>query len=284
MNHIASSTWQGSFLQKEDIMKRSITTLTLFSLIAFVGILQGASPATGPSDAFLKEAAKPVSIPIITEGESIDVTIDEDSSPTPFTLILHATDADNDPLTWGINSGGAHGYPNVTSGTGTSQEITSTPAANFNGSDSFVVRVIDGVDGGDYITVNVTVNPQRCPGEHGGGGRLRHAPRWRVRTGTTGTWNDNTDLVPGALTYAYQWQRADDASGSNAVDIAGATGTTLDRCPRRQPEISPFQRHGRRRRRRPPGFGQHLGEHGMATRRQQLAGHHGGYEGLRDAR
>ena len=149
----------GEFPSERRHHERSITTLTPVSLIAFVGILQ-ASPATGPSDAFLKEAAKPVSIPIITEGGSIDVTIDEDSSPTPFTLILHATDADNDPLTWGINSGGAHGYPNVTSGTGTSQEITYTPAANFNGSDSFVVRVIDGVDGGDYITVNVTVNPR----------------------------------------------------------------------------------------------------------------------------
>jgi|GEM_PF-3236898 len=40
---------------------------------------------------------------------------------------------------------------------------------------------------------------------------------------TSGTWSD---ADADALTYTYQWQRADDASGTNAVNIAGATGSS----------------------------------------------------------
>ena len=34
-----------------------------------------------------------------------------------------------------------------------------------------------------------------------------------------GTWNDDTDLIPGTLTYTYQWQRADDAMGTNTINL-----------------------------------------------------------------
>ncbi len=208
-------------------MKRAITTLTLFSLIAFAGILHGAGPATGPSDDFLKEAAKPIYIPVITEGESIAITMDEDGSPLAFALTLNATDGDGDTLTWSINTGATYGTPAVTSGTGTSQEITYVPAENFHGSDSFVVRVIDGVDGGDTITVNVTVNPRNDAPVNTAIPSVVGTPHvGDMLTATAGTWNDSADLAPGAITFSYQWQRADDAGGSNAVDIAAATNST----------------------------------------------------------
>ncbi|MBK8903065.1 MAG: tandem-95 repeat protein [Anaerolineaceae bacterium] len=96
--------------------------------------------------------------PVITEGASTDVTMDEDGSPTPFSLTLHATDADADTLTWSLQSQASHGAATV-SGTGSAKAVTYTPTANYFGSDSFIVRVSDGHGGLDSITVNVTINP-----------------------------------------------------------------------------------------------------------------------------
>ena len=42
-------------------------------------------------------------------------------------------------------------------------------------------------------------------------------------TATDGTWDSQAN---GTVTYAYQWQVADDASGTNAADISGATSST----------------------------------------------------------
>lgn len=98
--------------------------------------------------------------PVITQGASTPVTMDEDGSPTAFALTLNATDADGDTLTWSISSAAGNGVAGA-SGTGGSKTITYTPAADWNGSDSFDVQVDDGLLGGtDTITVNVTVDPQ----------------------------------------------------------------------------------------------------------------------------
>ncbi|MBM4165070.1 MAG: tandem-95 repeat protein, partial [Lentisphaerae bacterium] len=94
--------------------------------------------------------------PVITEGASVPVTMSEDGAPTPFSLTLHATDENGDPLTWSITTAAAHGTATA-SGTGTSKVIGYTPDANYNGSDSFVVQVSDGRGGTDTITVNVTI-------------------------------------------------------------------------------------------------------------------------------
>jgi len=94
--------------------------------------------------------------PVITEGASINVTMSEDGSITPFSLTLHATDVDGDTLTWSISTPAGHGTASV-SGTGPSKAITYTPTLNYIGSDSFVVQVSDGNGGADTITVNVTI-------------------------------------------------------------------------------------------------------------------------------
>jgi hypothetical protein len=94
--------------------------------------------------------------PIITEGASINVTMSEDGSTTPFSLTLHATDVDGDTITWSIHTQAGHGTASA-SGTGTSKAITYIPALNYIGSDSFVVQVSDGNGGTDTITVNVTI-------------------------------------------------------------------------------------------------------------------------------
>lgn len=97
--------------------------------------------------------------PIITEGESVDVTMDEDGVPTAFSLTLNASDEENDTLTWSIHSPAGHGTATA-GGTGTSNPIGYMPDPNYHGSDSFVVNVDDGNGGSDTITVNVTVNAQ----------------------------------------------------------------------------------------------------------------------------
>jgi len=93
--------------------------------------------------------------PVIAEGASVGVTMSEDGAPTAFSLTLHATDAEGAALTWSISSAAGHGTASA-SGTGASKAIGYTPAANYSGADSFVVRVSDGTLT-DTIVVNVTV-------------------------------------------------------------------------------------------------------------------------------
>lgn len=93
--------------------------------------------------------------PVITEGNSIARTIDEDMS---LSLTLNATDANNDTLTWSITSQGSKGTASA-SGTGISKSISYAPNSNQNGNDSFTVQVSDGNGGTATIVVNVTITP-----------------------------------------------------------------------------------------------------------------------------
>jgi parallel beta-helix repeat protein/VCBS repeat-containing protein len=101
--------------------------------------------------------APPNNKPVITESSPQLVTMSEDSLPTPFSLTLHATDADGDILTWSIATPALYGTASA-SGTGYSVEVRYTPNANYYGSDSFVVQVSDGKFK-DTLTVNVTIQP-----------------------------------------------------------------------------------------------------------------------------
>ena len=94
--------------------------------------------------------------PVITESDPQAVTMSEDGSPTAFSKTLNATDADGNTLTWSISTQATNGTASA-SGSGASKAITYAPNANYNGSDSFVVQVSDGLGGTDTITVNVTI-------------------------------------------------------------------------------------------------------------------------------
>lgn len=98
------------------------------------------------------------SAPVITEGSTASVTMSEDGSPTPFSLILHATDADTPvgSLVWSVSSQASHGVATAAS-LGVSTPVEYVPNANYFGTDSFEVQVSDGNGGSDTITVNVTV-------------------------------------------------------------------------------------------------------------------------------
>jgi len=96
-------------------------------------------------------------VPVITEGASVSVTMDQNSTPTAFNLTLNATDADGDSLTWSISAPASNGTASTTASPGLSNTIGYVPQANYNGTDAFTVQVSDGHGGTDSIVVNVTI-------------------------------------------------------------------------------------------------------------------------------
>jgi hypothetical protein len=104
----------------------------------------------------------PNQAPVIAEGASTNVILSEDSAPTPFSLTLHATDADGDPIGWWVPTQANNGIATV-SGSGASMPIAYQPTANYNGSDSFVVQAYDTWGAKTSITVNVTIQPINDP-------------------------------------------------------------------------------------------------------------------------
>jgi hypothetical protein len=95
--------------------------------------------------------------PVIAEGAATSVFMNRNGSPTAFSLTLHASDVDGDPITWSISTAASHGTATA-SGTGLSKVILYTPTTDYVGTDSFVVQVSDGLGGTASITVNVTVS------------------------------------------------------------------------------------------------------------------------------
>ncbi len=97
--------------------------------------------------------------PVIAEGKSKSVYMDQNGVPTPFSLTLNASDPDNaenpnrQALTWRISSPAANGTADV-SGTGTVKNIGYAPAENFTGTDKFTVEISDGLD---TAVIDITV-------------------------------------------------------------------------------------------------------------------------------
>jgi|GEM_PF-3509670 len=112
-------------------------------------------------------------IPEIT-GENPTVDMGEDASPDPsnpdgsvsdFSLTLNASDI-SDPqgehLTWSISGSASKGTAGI-EGKGNSADISYTPNPDYNGTDSFSVRVSDDQGGKDTITVFVNIAPRPDP-------------------------------------------------------------------------------------------------------------------------
>ncbi len=92
---------------------------------------------------------EPANTPPVAQNQS--VTTAEDAAKA---IMLVATDADGDALTYAIVSGPANG-----SLSGTAPNVTYTPDADFNGSDSFTFRADDGEDDSNVATVSISVTP-----------------------------------------------------------------------------------------------------------------------------
>ena len=93
-------------------------------------------------------------------------------------IALTGTDADGDALTFTVVAQPAHGAL-----TRHGPQLTYTPAANYNGPDSFTFVANDGTADSNIATVSLTVSPVNDaargerPGGHDGYGRRR----WRSR-------------------------------------------------------------------------------------------------------
>ncbi|PYQ87457.1 MAG: adhesin, partial [Acidobacteria bacterium] len=77
------------------------------------------------------------------------VTTAEDTAKA---IVLTASDVEGDTLTYSIVSGPSHG-----SLSGTAPNVTYTPAANYNGADSFTFKANDGAVDSAAATVSITV-------------------------------------------------------------------------------------------------------------------------------
>jgi Ca2+-binding RTX toxin-like protein len=106
----------------------------------------------------------------IIDGQGQGTITDDDGSPvaasqsastdedTALPVTLVATDAECDLLTYTIITLPAHGALSVSGA-----DRTYTPAANYNGPDSFTFRASDGVNESNVATVSITVNPGNDP-------------------------------------------------------------------------------------------------------------------------
>ncbi len=122
---------------------RAITSLdgSILACVAELNLLQGGDIPPPENEA-------PVAV-----AQSIGA-LEDDTVP----ILLSAGDPDGDPLTYSIVSGPATGTLS-----GTAPELTYTPAADFNGSDSFTFEVDDGLAVSNTATVSITVAPVNDP-------------------------------------------------------------------------------------------------------------------------
>ncbi len=110
-------------------------------------------------------------------------------------VVLSASDADGNPLTFSIVTAPAHGTL-----TGTLPNVTYKPAANYNGPDSFKFRASDGALTSNTATVSITVTPVNdAP--------VALAAKYTTPRNTTLTKQAGaTDVDGNALTYAVTTQ------------------------------------------------------------------------------
>ena len=108
---------------------------------------------TDSNTATVSITVTPVNDPPIADAQS--VTTNED---TPKAITLTASDVDGDTLTFSVVTGPTHGALS-----GTAPNLTYTPAANYNGADSFTFKANDGTVDSNIATVSITVTPVNDP-------------------------------------------------------------------------------------------------------------------------
>jgi alpha-tubulin suppressor-like RCC1 family protein/ABC-type uncharacterized transport system auxiliary subunit len=100
---------------------------------------------------------------IISDSDSIHVTMSEDGKPTDFSLTLSAENDLQGEINWQIITDAAHGHA-MASGPGTEKSITYTPELDWYGTDSFIVEISDmSKQHFDRIPVYVHIKPVSDP-------------------------------------------------------------------------------------------------------------------------
>ncbi|KPA19449.1 cadherin EGF LAG seven-pass G-type receptor 1-like, partial [Candidatus Magnetomorum sp. HK-1] len=154
---------------------------------------------------------------IISESDSIHVTMSEEGSPDDFSLTLLAENDLPGDIYWQISTQAAHGIA-MASGPGTVKSITFTPEKNWYGTDSFVVQINDDNQHIDRMTVYVHIQPEPDYPVFTSPGHVYAIEENSARDTIVGTIQA-TDPDNGNLTFSIQ-------SGNNgdAFDIVPSTG------------------------------------------------------------
>ncbi len=114
------------------------------------------NPGIKTTDAFSIGEIVQNNSPVISQGSSENINVDEDD--TSFVFTLDANDSDEDIITWSISTLPENGIAGLsTTVSGISQEISYIPDANYYGTDSFEISVSDVNGGSDSISINITV-------------------------------------------------------------------------------------------------------------------------------
>ncbi len=104
----------------------------------------------------------PVTVLIMVKAVNDPPTANDDSVTTQedtlVSITLAGCDPDGDVLSYSVVKGPSHG-----SLSGTGPNLTYTPNANFNGSDSFLFKVNDGTVDSATATVSITLKPVNDP-------------------------------------------------------------------------------------------------------------------------
>ena len=160
------------------------------------------------------------------EAENSSLTTDEDTAKDGQ---LTGSDVEGSTLSYLLVTNASHGSVLLNA----DGSYRYTPAKDYYGEDSFTFRTSDGSLYSTDKTVSITVNPvndapvNTFPPAYGGNVWVTVPV-----TPDNGSWNDTTDTSPGGeaesvITYTYQWQVAEDASGTGTHDIYGATGLSF---------------------------------------------------------
>jgi sugar lactone lactonase YvrE len=114
---------------------------------SFTFVVNDGNGDSGPATVSL--TVRPVNDAPLAIAQTLEV--DEDN---PLAVTLAGTDVENDPLSYVIVTGPAHGTV-----TGTGAARTYTPAVDYNGPDSFTFTTSDGSLDSEPVTVALTVRP-----------------------------------------------------------------------------------------------------------------------------
>ena len=146
----ASGSYSATKLVSGNATSATISNLTSGQVYYFAA---KATNAAGLESAFSTEISYTAPVPPNTAPVAIaqNVAATEDVAKA---ITLTGTDVDGNPLTFSIVASPTYGLLS-----GTIPNITYTPAANFNGNDSFTFRANDGTANSAVATVSITVAP-----------------------------------------------------------------------------------------------------------------------------
>ncbi len=89
-----------------------------------------------------------------------DEALTQEDTPVSIDVLANDTDSDGDTLTISAAGGASHGTVTIA---GDKRSLTYTPAANYNGTDSFTYTATDGDAASQPATVSVTIEEENDP-------------------------------------------------------------------------------------------------------------------------